>query len=81
MRYNGSLHRLLAVGPVAPILGSDEALPEIQPGAFAAWDREQRDRAAHHVAAGDACLTPDGRPGRVVQLVDDGGVAFVCVAV
>jgi len=56
----------------------DEELPEIKPGAFAAWARAERSREALRLAAGEACLLPDGRKGRVVEVLEGGRRTLVC---
>ncbi len=77
MRYTGSLRYLLASRwPVN--LAADETLPEIAPGAFAAWAQAAKDREALRLAAGDSCLTPDGRTGRVVEILESGHQVLVC---
>ncbi len=78
MRYNGSLYRLLTIGQGTPIPGSDESLPEVEPGAFAAWAKAASAREAGRAAAGDVCTTPDGRTGHVVEILDGGHRVLVC---
>jgi hypothetical protein len=56
----------------------EEALPDIKPGAAAAWAKGERRRASRGPAAGDPCVTPDGRAGRIVELVDGTFVTLVC---
>ena len=58
----------------------DEPLPGIRPGAFAAWASAERRRDAVRIAAGDTCLMPDGRHGRVAEAHDDGSAVLVCRA-
>ena len=81
MRYNGALYFLAARRPSPAGVPSDEDLPEIRPGAFAAWAQAARGREALRIAAGDVCVTPDGRTGRVVEILDGGSRIVVCQAV
>ncbi len=57
-------------------------IPESRPGAFAAWAGSEPDPVTSGAAAsdapGDACLTADGRPGRLVEEVNGGRLALVC---
>jgi hypothetical protein len=78
MRYNGALCFLAARRPSPAGVASDEDLPEIRLGAFAAWAQAARGRGAFGIAAGDVCVTPDGRTGRVVEIVDGGARIVVC---
>jgi hypothetical protein len=78
MRYNGSLHLLVTAQPKQVTIASEEALPEIAPGAFAAWARAARERDARQPVAGEPCLTPDGRRGHVVEIIENGHRTVVC---
>ncbi len=80
MRFYGTLHLLATRRGQPPELAPDEALPEIAPGAFAAWASAERSREARRLAAGDVCVTPDGRTGRVVEILDGGHPVLVCRA-
>jgi len=63
MRFYGTMYHL-GMSLRQPVrLASDEALPEIAPGAFAAWARTEEHRTVLQGAAGDDCLMPDGRRG------------------
>ena len=78
MSFFGAL-RLLIVGwdPGSPT-PPQEPLAEIPPGAAAAWAEGDRRRVLTGLAPGDACVTPDGKPGRVVALVEGSLVTLVC---
>jgi hypothetical protein len=71
--------RLLIVGwDRASSTPQEVPLAEIPPGAAAAWADGEHRRALTGLAPGDACVTPDGRPGRVVELVEGPLVTLIC---
>jgi hypothetical protein len=78
MHFFGTLHLLVTTWQQPAPSGRDEALPEIAPGAFAAWAHAERIRQARETAVGDVCVLPDGRIGHVVENVDGGQPALVC---
>lgn len=80
MHFQGTLHLVVTRWQQPAQPASDEALPEIAPGAFAAWARAERSREAFQVAVGDVCVLPDGRMGQVVETVDRGNPVLVCQA-
>ncbi len=78
MRFYGTLHPLGTSFRQPQRLASAEALPEIAPGAFAAWAHAEDHREVLQGAPGDDCLTPDGRRGHVVETSDGGYPVLVC---
>jgi hypothetical protein len=76
--YRGIALLALTTTAHASLPPDDEALPPIQPGAFAAWARAAEIEANRTAAPGTACRLPDGRKGRLIEVIHDGGVLLVC---
>jgi hypothetical protein len=83
MSFYGAI-RVLVVGwdrpSPTPPPGIADALPEIEPGRFAAWAREDLGSPPLPLAPGDACRTVDGRAGRIVEVLDEDRMILVCTA-
>ena len=81
MRMYGSLAPLLARRRHRGLPALDENPPRIMRGASRARARAEANRGVVADAAGADCLTPDGRRGRVVEMLDGGHPVLVCQAV
>jgi hypothetical protein len=78
MSFSGAVRLLIAGWDRRDPAPRAEHLPEIAPGAAAAWARGERRGALTELAPGDACVTPDGRAGCVVAVSDGTSAALVC---
>ncbi len=72
MHFYGTLHLLVTRWQQPGQPASDETLPEIAPGAFAAWASAEPSHESLRLANGDVRLAPDGRTGEVVEILDGG---------
>jgi hypothetical protein len=83
MSFHGAVRVLVLAcerrGPTPPS-GTADALPEIEPGRFAAWARENPGSLPLPLAPGAVCRTVDGRAGRLVEVLDEGRTVLVCTA-
>lgn len=81
LHFHGALRLLVGSWQQDSPPASDETLPEIAPGAFAAWAHSESRREVFRIKTGDACLMRDGRLGRVVEMLDDDVLVLACQAV